>query len=116
MQNAVDVAGYSRNIEAGRFATVKGYAFTPEDKRRAAVIERLMCDLAIDLDKIPGDYSAEIAALQPLAENGVVAIDGRRLSITARGRPLPASRCRCLRRLSANRSGAPFRRRLELTR
>ena len=87
VQNAVDVAGYSRNIEAGRFATVKGYAFTPEDKRRAAVIERLMCDLAIDLDKIPGDYSAEIAALQPLAENGVVAIDGRRLSITARGRP-----------------------------
>jgi oxygen-independent coproporphyrinogen III oxidase len=87
VQNAVDVAGYSRNIEAGRFATVKGYAFTPEDRRRAAVIERLMCDLAIDLDKVPGDYSAEIAALQPLAENGVVAIDGRRLAITERGRP-----------------------------
>ncbi len=68
-------------------ATVKGYAFTPEDKRRAAVIERLMCDLAIDLDEVPGDYSAEIAALQPLAENGVVAIEGRRLAITEQGRP-----------------------------
>lgn len=87
VQNAVDVACYLRNIDAGHFATVKGYAFTPEDKRRAALIERLMCDLAIDLDEVPGDYSAEIAALQPLAQNGVVAIDGCRLAITEQGRP-----------------------------
>ncbi|MDR3408775.1 MAG: oxygen-independent coproporphyrinogen III oxidase [Methylovirgula sp.] len=86
-QNAVDMAGYSRSLEAGRFATVKGYAFSSEDKQRAAVIERLMCDLAIDLDEVPGDYSAEIEALQPLAQNGVVAIDGRRLAITEQGRP-----------------------------
>ncbi len=86
-QNAVDMASYSRSLEAGRFATVKGYAFSSEDKQRAAVIERLMCDLAIDLDEVPGDYSAEIEALQPLAQNGMVAIDGRRLAITEQGRP-----------------------------
>ena len=66
---------------------MKGYAFSSEDKQRAAVIERLMCDLAIDLDEVPGDYSAEIEALQPLAQNGMVAIDGRRLAITEQGRP-----------------------------
>lgn len=86
-QNAIDLPGYSRHLEAGGWATVKGYVFSPEDKRRATVIERLMCDLAIDLDKVPGDYSAEIEALRPLAQTGVVAIDGRRLAITEQGRP-----------------------------
>ncbi|MBZ0148513.1 MAG: coproporphyrinogen III oxidase, partial [Pseudorhodoplanes sp.] len=53
------------------------------------IIERLMCDLCVDLDAVAGDadFSAELSALQPLADDGVAHIDGRRVTITEQGRP-----------------------------
>ncbi|MEE9590308.1 MAG: oxygen-independent coproporphyrinogen III oxidase [Hyphomicrobiaceae bacterium] len=89
VQNTVDIAGYSRAVEARKFATVKGIALYADDRLRAHIIERLMCDLAIDLDEIAAgrDFSAEINALRPLNDTGVVKIDGRRIAVTERGRP-----------------------------
>ena len=34
VQNATDIGGYARAIEAGRLATAKGIVFTPDDRRR----------------------------------------------------------------------------------
>lgn len=89
VQNAVDIAGYSRAIGAGRFATVKGVALSADDRLRAHIIERLMCELAIDLNAVAAerDFSAEINALRPLEAKGLVEINGRRLTVTERGRP-----------------------------
>ncbi len=89
VQNAPDVAGYSRAIAAGRFATVKGIALSHDDRLRGAIIERLMCDLAVDLDAFGGAtrFAAERGALAPLAAQGLVAIDGARIAMTAAGRP-----------------------------
>ncbi len=95
VQNAVDTGGYSRAIEAGRFATVKGVALSADDHMRGRIIERLMCDLTVDLDLIARDseaapadnFSAELSALEPLAADGVVRIDGRRVTMTEQGRP-----------------------------
>ena len=88
-QNAPNVAGYSRAVAAGRFATVKGKAFTDDDRLRAAIIERLMCDLVLDLDAYGGAqcFTAELAVLRSLAEQGLVRIDGTRIGVTASGRP-----------------------------
>lgn len=90
VQNVVDTGGYIRAIESGRFATVKGLALSDDDRLRAQIIERLMCDLSVDLDRIAcrsRDFSAELSALQPLAADGSVRIDGRRITVTAQGRP-----------------------------
>jgi oxygen-independent coproporphyrinogen-3 oxidase len=89
VQNAVDIAGYSRAVEAGRFAIAKGIALTPDDRLRARIIERLMCGLAVDLDVVASsdDFSAEIEALQNLAIQGAVHIEGRRIAVTEYGRP-----------------------------
>ncbi len=90
VQNAPDLAGYARAVDAGRFATVKGLALTDEDRQRADIIERLMCDLALDLDTVAGGaarFAGEMAALVPLAEQGLLTIDGARIAITERGRP-----------------------------
>lgn len=89
VQNAVDIAGYSRAVEAGRFAIAKGIALTPDDRLRARIIERLMCGLAVDLDVVApsDDFSAEIEALQNLAIQGAVRIEGRRIAVTEYGRP-----------------------------
>ncbi len=89
VQNAPDTAGYARAVEGGRFATVKGLALTEEDRLRASIIERLMCDLEIDLDGFGGAgcFTAEIATLRSLADEGLVRIDGSRIAVTEAGRP-----------------------------
>lgn len=89
VQNAPDVAGYSRSVEHGELATVKGLALSDDDRLRAAIIERLMCDLALDLDRFGGmaRFASEMTALEDLAAQGLVTIDGARITVTEPGRP-----------------------------
>ena len=60
VQNAADVGTWRRAIEAGRFATVKGAAFTRDDLARAAVIERLMCDFSVDFGAIAENMLGDV--------------------------------------------------------
>jgi oxygen-independent coproporphyrinogen-3 oxidase len=89
VQNAPDVATYSRAVEAGRFATAKGIALTEDDRLRGAIIERLMCDMAVDVDRIaPGHwFMAEFEQLGDLVASGVVRVAGSRIEVTEAGRP-----------------------------
>lgn len=95
VQNATDTGSYLRAIEAKQLATVKGVGLSADGRLRGFIIERLMCDLSIDLDRVaaesdaaPSDgFSSEIAALKPLAADGILQVDGRRLTITRQGRP-----------------------------
>jgi oxygen-independent coproporphyrinogen-3 oxidase len=89
MQNAPDLGGYNRAIDAGKFAIVKGLALNDDDRLRASIIERLMCDLALDLDAFGGlsRFAGEIAKLQPLVEQGLLTIEGARMTVTEPGRP-----------------------------
>jgi len=89
VQNAPDLAGYSRAVSAGKFATVKGLALSDDDRLRSGIIERLMCDLEIDLDAFggPARFAAELDSLAPLADEGLLRIDGARVVMTERGRP-----------------------------
>jgi oxygen-independent coproporphyrinogen-3 oxidase len=93
VQNATDVAGYSRAIAQGTPATVKGFALSAQDLLRGEIIERLMCDLSVDVGVLAArhgsdqSFEAEFAALVPLAEEGMVQIDGRRIRVTEDGRP-----------------------------
>jgi hypothetical protein len=47
VQNAVATRDYLTRIAEDRLATSKGYMFTGEDRFRADIIERIMCDLAV---------------------------------------------------------------------
>jgi oxygen-independent coproporphyrinogen III oxidase len=94
VQNAADVGSWRRAIESGRFATIKGVALTRDDLARAAVIERLMCDFAVDYGEIAEDFLGDRAAfdaaeadLAQLIREGVATREGRRVSITEAGRP-----------------------------
>jgi oxygen-independent coproporphyrinogen III oxidase len=93
VQNAPDVAGYARAIAAGRPATVRGVAFSPDDRLRGRIIERLMCDLAADVGAIAAEsgsdelFTAEFLALQPFVSEGLVSVQGTRISLSEKGRP-----------------------------
>ena len=94
IQNAPDIAGWSRAIDAGKLATVRGIAVSADDKLRASIIERLMCDFSVDLDAQAAAFGAsdlrfgeELTALEPLATQGLIEIEGRHIAVTEAGRP-----------------------------
>lgn len=90
VQNAPDIGGYSRAMAAGSYATIRGLALSDEDRTRAAVIERLMCDLGVDLNDFAGDgpaFEAERKVLEPLAAEGLVHVEGDLIRVTEAGRP-----------------------------
>lgn len=86
VQNDVAINRYSRTVMDGGLATVRGYRLTADDRLRAAVIERLMCDFAVDIPAICAGFGADPAALlegndrldRALAE-GLAEIEGGRL-------------------------------------
>jgi oxygen-independent coproporphyrinogen-3 oxidase len=94
-QNAPAVGNYSRAIAEGKLATAKGIALSDDDRMRGRIIERLMCDMAVDLDAVADEagfdiatgFSDELNALGPYQDNGSVLIDGHRIRITEKGRP-----------------------------
>lgn len=98
--NEGEINAYKRSVTAGDLATRRGIAIGPEDRLRRDIIERLMCDLSVDLDTIaarhgvPGDaFTAELAALADLEGDGVLVRQGHRVTVTDEGRPLIRAVC-----------------------
>ena len=98
VQNAPTAAAYTREIEANGLATVRGAALSPGDRLRRDVIERVMCDLEVDLDTIAGRHAEDSGPLKAAAEgiskfveDGLAEWDGRRIAVTQAGRPFVRS-------------------------
>jgi len=84
VQNAPAVPIYRAMVEAGRLPIMRGIALTDQDRMHRSVIERLMCDLKVDLKKIarqfgrdPEVFSESLEALTPLVRKGVVETAGQ---------------------------------------
>ena len=85
VQNATPLHAYGDAIAAGCLSTAKGVALSAEDKRRAGLIERLMCDLTVE---VPEDLAATVGAeVVEMADDGLLTWDGRTIEVTERGRP-----------------------------
>jgi oxygen-independent coproporphyrinogen-3 oxidase len=88
VQNEVHTRAYTECIASGRLPTVKGYALTDDDRLRAEIIERIMCDFGVDLDQIcarhgsvPDAMLKSSPRLQGLISDGIVELDGASLSM-----------------------------------
>jgi len=63
---------------------------------RRDVIQKLMCEFELDFSKVEAKHSirfrdyfaADLAALAPLAQDGLVELSADRMAVTARGRLL----------------------------
>jgi oxygen-independent coproporphyrinogen-3 oxidase len=64
-QNLSSVPSWRERIRSGELATSRGVAPSSEDRFRAEIIERLMCDLAVDLGEICGRHDRDISSLSP---------------------------------------------------
>ncbi len=98
--NQPEVHRYKDAIRAGHPATARGIAVGDDDRLRRALIERLMCDMAVDIgavcrdfDADPGQFAEEMAALAPMEADGLLVREGMRIRMTEDGRPLVRAAC-----------------------
>lgn len=89
VQNIVATRDYLAHIAENRLATAKGYAFTGEDRFRADIIERIMCDMAVDLSQIarvhgraPESAIVDRSRIESLIAGGAVTMTDDRLSVS----------------------------------
>ena len=95
VQNAVLIGDYQRRIATGELAVSKGCAFAAEDRLRAAVIERIMCDYRVDLDAVCGRFGADPVkllasanGLDELGRDGIVRRERNVVAVEDDARPL----------------------------
>jgi oxygen-independent coproporphyrinogen III oxidase len=100
VQNTGDFTRYRAAIEAGNLPTARGFALTPEDRLRREVIERLMCNLEVDLAAVarrhgrrPSTFAGALPALAELQKDGIVVRNDWHLAVTEEGRPLVRAVC-----------------------
>jgi oxygen-independent coproporphyrinogen III oxidase len=85
IQNTPDTSAYRERVAAGDHPAARGVRLTEGDRRTASVIERLLCDFEVEPPQRL--LAAAAAGLAPFAADGLVAIKGRKVTVTARGRP-----------------------------
>jgi oxygen-independent coproporphyrinogen-3 oxidase len=88
VQNETNIRWYADQIGNGDLATAKGYAMTADDLVRADIIQRLMCDLEVDVGQIAdahavsgGVFAQARPQLEALAREGLVHLDRSRIRI-----------------------------------
>lgn len=81
VQNATRIPDYERRVAAGSLATVRGYELTLDDRRRASIIEQLMCNYRADVSGIE-------AQLEPLESEGLIRRRGDLIEVLEVARPL----------------------------
>jgi oxygen-independent coproporphyrinogen-3 oxidase len=91
-QNVKTIAEYEEHLAQGRLPVERGLRRSDDDERRRAVILDLMCRFRLDYDQHGGAeefqrrYANALAALRPLADDGLLAFDERGITVTELGR------------------------------
>ena len=100
VQNAVAVGDYTTRIETQGLATAKGHVMTDDDRLRAFVIERIMCDFAFSSDAVRtafGEAGETVIAqaFETLADDtdGILEATADGFRLTPLGRPFVRSIC-----------------------
>ncbi len=95
VQNEVVTRTYLSAIDEGRLATARGFALAGDDRLRAALIERVMCDFRVDIDAVcrgHGVTADRVADAWPeldrLAAEGAIRRDGSVVEVAPDARAL----------------------------
>ena len=93
-QNHVRIPEYQRLVREGHLPIQRGYRLTGDDRLRAALIERLMCDQKVDVAGICNQFGADpssllaTAPLEALSADGLIGIESGNLIVHPHARPL----------------------------
>ncbi len=100
VQNMPDVRRYENAVLNGGLAVRRGVRLAADDRLRAEIIERLMCDMGVDLaaicqryDRPPNGFDPELDAMKDMEADGLVAMDGFHIRVREEARPFLRSVC-----------------------
>jgi oxygen-independent coproporphyrinogen-3 oxidase len=100
VQNEPAEAGWRKALGEGALPVARGVALTEDDRFRGEIIERLMCDLSVDLGAVCARrgrdmtvLSKERARLEAFAADGLLIEEDGRIAVTERGRPYVRAVC-----------------------
>ena len=87
---------YYERLDSGALPVMRGVELNGDDRIRRDVIQKLMCNFELDFAALGGHYgipfaeyfAPDLAALVPLAADGLVELTERGLKVTPRGRLL----------------------------
>ncbi len=93
-QNLKELPLYEAAAGEGKIPVTRGIRLTKEDELRRHVIMELMCHFALDTARVANQYSIDfdshfaeaLAALKPMAEEGLVELRSGRIAVTPAGR------------------------------
>ena len=99
-QNTANEVAWRKAVAEGVLPTARGVLVTAEDRFRAELIERLMCDFAVDVAAVsrrhwhdaPAGADLE-ATLAGLEHDGVITRQGQSIAVTELGRPFVRQVC-----------------------
>ena len=100
--NEGEIHLYKNAVREGRLAVKRGIAISDDDRLRRTVIERLMCDLTLDLDQLcaslgvdPAQFDADLdhPTFATMEDDKLLVRQGRKISMTEEGRPLVRAAC-----------------------
>jgi oxygen-independent coproporphyrinogen-3 oxidase len=100
-QNMRTLDEYYARIDAGELAVFRGIELNRDDELRRAVITQLICNFALDMEKIDSawdirfeDYFAdELKRLMQMSVDGLISIGDRRIDVLPAGRLLIRNIC-----------------------
>lgn len=95
VQNVPLAGDYQRRLAERRLPVTRACDLSAEDRLRAAVIERIMCDYEVDLDDVCRRFGSDAEglirsapALDELIADGIVRRDDHRIEVPQEARPL----------------------------
>ncbi|QRG08121.1 oxygen-independent coproporphyrinogen III oxidase [Xanthobacter dioxanivorans] len=119
VQNAAATPAWHKAVAAGTLPVARGIALTAEDRLRRHVIERLMCDLRVDLDAAcaqfgfpRGTFAPEISRLDGLIADGLAVRRGAVVEVPDGARAFTRVVCAVFdAHLAASRAAEPEKKR-----
>ncbi|HQS45893.1 MAG: oxygen-independent coproporphyrinogen III oxidase [Rhizobiales bacterium 24-66-13] len=113
VQNLPATPHWHQAVARGELPIARGRALTADDRLRRAVIERLMCDLSVDLDAVcaahgtdAGVFAQELGALAPLIADGLAVREGSSVRVPETARAFTRTVCAVFDAYLAPHSGA----------
>lgn len=102
-QNYKELQEYYAAVEESGIALHKGLALTKDDCIRRDVIKALICNFKLNFDRLQSEYqidfkdyfAEDLALLQPLADDGLLAINDDSIVVSPKGRLLIRNICLC---------------------
>jgi oxygen-independent coproporphyrinogen-3 oxidase len=100
VQNIAQELGWRQAVKAGDLPVARGVAITAEDRFRGEIIERLMCDLQVDLAAVCAAHGRSLdelrherEQLEDFARDGLLRTQGALVRLTEHGRLLVRTIC-----------------------